>query len=266
VSGARLELARLLGWKRWLVASAALIGIGRVSLNWVPIPLLRRTNQWDVVLLVLNNPTLMFFFVIPLFLALVGDVLIGDRSASFAFLSAPRAPSRGRWWMWKLEALFVAAVLYMLLVALILSVAGAWLTRLGWSFSSFSNDPSLAASVSGSRDFVLPPAGPLPVAGVLLVAAYTAVAMAAFAALILAVSLIWPRPWVPVTISLIVAVVLFFIRRTNILDPRGHVIWSHHSPEPGAATVYWWATGLWIGAAFAIALFLGRFLLNETDL
>lgn len=262
--GMRLELARLLGWRRWLGAGAVLAGAALVISDQLMAEGERRVvNQWDVVMTGLNQSITVPFLLVPLFVALVGDVLIADRHAPFALLSVPRAPSRGRWWMWKLGALAAAALLFALLAAFVFAAIGALRTRVGWAFSTFAAAPRPLLN----RFFAPPPIGVFPPGGILLVAGYFGLALAAYAAPIMAVSLWWPRPWLPLAISLALAMVFYRVPVTNMFHPVGNLIWSMHSLTLGyGVAIRWWASATFFAAELAGAYLIGRLVLATGDL
>lgn len=260
----RLELARLLGWKRWIGAGAVLAGAAFVVSDQLMGGGARRVvNQWDVVMTGLNFSITVPFLLVPLFVALVGDVLIGDRHAAFALLSVSRARSRGWWWMWKLGALVAAALLFALLAAIVFAAIGALRTRLGWGFSAFAAAPRPTVD----RFYSPPPMASFPPAGILVVAGYFGLAIAAFAAPIMAVSLWWPRPWLPLAISIALAVVFYRIPVTNMFHPFGNLIWGLHSLSSGySVVILWWGSATFISAEFASAYLIGRLILANGDI
>lgn len=260
----RLELARLLGWKRWIGAAAVLAGTGFVLADQLMTERERRVvNQWDVVMTGLSFPTTIPFLLVPLFVALVGDVLIADRHAGFALLSVPRARLRGRWWMWKLGALVVAALLFALLAALVFAMIGALLARPGWAFSTFATTPRPLLN----RFFAPPPIGSFPPAGILLVAGYFGVALGAFAAPIMAVALSWPRPWLPLAASVALGIVFYRVPVTNMFHPFGNLSWSLHSLSSGyGVAIQWWGSAMVIAAELLGAYLIGRLILARGDI
>lgn len=220
-------------------------------------------NQWDVVMTGLNFPITVPFLLVPLFVALVGDVLIADRHAAFALLSVPRARSRGRWWMWKIGALVGAALVFALLAAFVFAAIGALRTRLGWAFSPFASAPRPTLN----RFYSPPPVGSFPPAGMLLVAGYFGLALAAFAGPIMAVSLLWPRPWLPLAISLALALVFYRVPVTNMFHPFGNLIWGLHSLSSGyGVAILWWGSAVFIAAELAGAYLIGRLVLAKGDI
>lgn len=263
IGGVRVELARLLGWRRWAGASAVLAGAAVVVADRLMAGSARSSvNQWDVAMTGLNFSMTVPFLLVPLFVAMVGDVLIGDRRTAFAHLTVPRAGTKGRWWGWKLAALVVAALLFALLATTIFGVIGALRTRVGWDFSPFAT----AQHPVIDRFYSPPPIPSFPIAGILVVAGYFGLAIAAFTAPIMAISLLWPRPWLPLTLALSLALIFYRVPVTNMFHPFGNLIWGIHSLSSGyAVIILWWGSTVVILAELAAAYLVGRLVLSQVD-
>lgn len=265
--GLRLELARLLGWKRWLAAGAVFAGAGLGGADQLVAEVGRRNvNQWDVILWVLNQPIIVVYVLTLVFVAMVGDISVGDRGAAFASLALPRAGSRTRWWAWKLSALIVAGMVYALFAAGVVGVVGAALTHAGWGFSTHARGLDPAALGGGEVPPLLPPSS-LPILGIAVVASYTGLAIGSLGAVVVATAQIWPRPWTPLLLATIVGLLFFRVRPTNMFHPLIHLLWNYHSLRSGfGLAVHWWASGLFILTELAGAFLIGRAVLGRADL
>jgi hypothetical protein len=270
VSGFRVELARLLGWKRWLAAIAVMAAAG-----WGISDQLRADaatgrfgiNQWDVVLTALNNVIVMLFIMFPVFIALVGDVAIGDRRGAFASFSLPRVGSRGRWWLSKLGAILVVASLYFLLAVVVLGVIGTLFTRMGWGLSDYgATTPGSGSTLAQLKYYPPPPIASVPAIGVLLEAGYAGLAVSLLTVVVLAIAQIWPRPWTPLTLGIGLSLAIYGMPATSVLHPGLHLFWSLHSYGSSDVAVQWWASALYLAIEAAGAFVLGRAVLRRSDI
>jgi len=265
--GIRLEVARLLSWKRWAAAAAVLGAAGWVVVE--RLSLLRVANQWDLPLDVLSDVPIVMFVLLPLFIGIVGDVVLADRWTGFAGLSLPRSGSRLRWWGAKVAAVFVASFAFALLLVIVLTALGAWRLGPGWNLSMYGRT-SISSGSSGTFGFVAKSYDPPPLAGtapigVLVESVYTSLALAAFAVVVLALSQLWPRPWTPLLISGPAMLVAYRVPATTVLDPALHLFWATHTFASNI-TVEWWASALFIGGEIALAVVIGAAVLSRTDI
>ena len=270
MSALRLEVLRLLSWRRWAVAAAVhgVVGIvvaedlaGSARNNGFA------ANQWDVPLEALNNAIILVFILVPLFVGLFGDAAVGDRRTGFAVLSLVRIGSRRRWWAAKVGAVTVAAQLYYLLMWIVMTAAGLVVVGRGRGLSEYGQavpDPfgTVAAAL---KAYGPPPVPSVPPLGLLVVAAYTAVATAAFCSVVLAASHLWPRAWVPLVLTLAIGLVFYGIPPTSIAHPLPHLFWDAHALHGWAYALTWWASGLYVAIEFTLAIWLGNAVLRRID-
>lgn len=267
----RLELARLLEWKRW-AAVGLVIGVAGAITAYGLAADARQSgvgvNQWDVPLLALNHEVIMPWLLVPAFVGLVGDVVLRDRWTGFVMLSLPRIGGRGRWWAGKLGGVLIAAILYYLGSVLLLSLVALPFTEAGWSLSAYGRAPAqvLKQDPILIKSYEPPPLPNVPVAGLLIVALYAALATCAFVAPILAVAQAWPRAWTPLALTFAVVAIFFVITPTNGLHPLIHLLWDYHNLGMRGYAVEWWSSALMIGAEMIGALIIGTLILRSSDM
>src|SRR5581483_2994748 len=215
MSSVHLELGRLGHWRRWGIVAALLgaTGLGLTDdLRATALTGRFRVNQWDVALEGLNNVPIVVFILIPLFIALVTDMMIGDRRTAYAVLSLPRA-GRTTWWRGKVLALLVLGQLYFLLVVGVFSAVGSILLNTGWKLSEYgATVPGDISTLAGGTKYYPPPPFPnAPLLGVLVEASYAAVATSVFAVCCFALAEFWPQRWMPLALDLAASFVFYRI-------------------------------------------------------
>ncbi|MGH8901145.1 MAG: hypothetical protein ACRDYA_05560 [Egibacteraceae bacterium] len=267
----RLELVRLIGWRRWAVAAAVLTVVGWVlaeELNGSARDRGFRVNLWDVPLEALNNVVIVAIIVVPLFVGLVGDVLLGDRRTNFAALSLHRIRSRSRWWAAKLTAVSSAAFLYFGLIVAVMSAVGAVALPTGTALSDYgaaTPDP-FASAASALKSYGPPPFPTLALVGIGAEAAYAAAATAALTMVVLTITLLWPRPWTPVVTILAISLVFLRVDPTNVLHPLIHLFWDYHGLAARSVAVTWSASAIYLSVEVWLALMVGCAILRRCDL
>jgi hypothetical protein len=266
LGGIWLEVTRLLSWRRWAAAAAVLGAVGWVLAD--RLASLHATNQWDLPLDVLSDVPVVMFVLVPLFIGIVGDVVLADRWTGFAFLSLPRSRSRVRWWFAKIVAVLVAGLAFAVLFVVVLAAFGALRLGTGATLSAYGR----TSLESGSGTFGLmaksydpPPLASVPALGVLVESLYTSLALAAFSLVILAVSQRWPKPWTPLLIAGPAMLFAYRTPATTVLDPALHLFWATHTFASNI-TVEWWASAFFIGGEVVLALAIGAAVLSGTDI
>lgn len=267
-----MELAGLLNPKRWTAAALVLVVAGMVVAHDLSEERRRsglNVNQWDVPLETLNNVVIVCWLLVPAFVGLVGDVVLRDRWTGHAQLRLPRIGSRTRWWMGKMGAVLAAAALYFVGLVLVLSIIGLLFTDWGWGLSEYGSAYPQQPMTSGivlAKSYSPPPFPELPVFGVLVVALYEAVATWALVVLVLAVSQWFPRPWIPLALSLSLVAVFFRITPTTIAHPLLHLFWDIHNLGSRVYAVEWWASAVIVGLEAILALNIGVVILHRSDI
>jgi hypothetical protein len=267
----RMEIVRLLDWRRWAVAALMVAMAGGVTAYDLARQAQLRgfqVNQWDVVLDMLNNFVVVTFLLLPLFVGLIGDVVLRDRWSGFALLTLPRIGSRTRWWIGKLGAVWIAAVIYFVGMALVVTVVAVPFTGAAWPLSLYgqASPESVNFSVWWSKGYNPPPFTAVPLLGMLVIACYTALTTWALVALILAIAQWWPRAWVPLGLTIGVGLIFFRISPTNLFHPLIHLFWDLHNLSGKTYAVEWWASGLVISLEVVAAILVGTYLLQQYDI
>jgi hypothetical protein len=265
----RLELVRLLGWRRWAAAAVVLAAVGWVIGEETVSRAMNEdfgVNQWDVPLEVLNNSVIVFLVIVPLFVGIVGDVVGGDRRTRYAIFTLPRVQSRDRWWLAKVAAVVITSFLYFAVAVGILSLIGVLMTSPSWGLSEYGSAlPDPLGTPAEAASFY----GPPPIAnglGVLVVGGYTAIATAAFAALVLAVANAWTKAWVPMLIAIGAVLIGFAIQPTNAFHPFLHFFWDVHSFAYSDTAVTWSASALVLAVQFVVSVLTGALVLRHVDI
>lgn len=264
----RVELARLLSWKRWVLAAAILAVVAALEANEATAGGVIDVNQWDVILDLLNQITVVIWILLPVFVGLVGDIAMDDRRTGYASLSYPRVGSRAHWWRAKLTAVLVAAVLFLVLVCSVTGLVGAAITDPEWGLSEYGKaqfDPSGTVE-EVKKLYSPPPFQTVPLLGVAIVASYTAVAMFGLTSTVLTLTLLWPRPWTPLVGTLVISLIFWRVTPTNISHPLIHLLWDTHTFSVSNVAVDWWASGAYIALQLSGALVIGTLILKRADI
>lgn len=267
----RMELARLLEWRRWGVVGLVIGAAGIVTAYGLAGDAAQSgvaVNQWDVPLFALNHAIIVPWLLVPAFVGLVGDVVLRDRWTRYAMLSLPRVGGRSRWWAGKLGAIVIAAVLYYLGVVAILSLTGLLFTGAGWSLSPYGQaEPQILSQTPiVFKHHAPPPFAGLPLVGVVLVAVYTAIATCGFVIPIVAIAQAWPRAWVPLTLTFVAVAAFFVTTPTTGLHPLIHLFWDYHNFGLRSYAVDWWISALFIGIECVVGAILGALILRFSDI
>lgn len=267
----RIELVRLLEWKRWGVVALVISTAGIVTAY----SLAKNAhesgigiNQWDVPLFALNHPIIVPWLLVPAFVGLVGDIVLRDRWTRFAMLTLPRIGSRSRWWASKLGAVFIAGYIYYLGVVVLLSLVALPFTDVGWSLSAYGRSPAQILNQTPVliKGYDIPPFPTAPLVSLLLIAMYGATATSALATPILAVAQAWPRAWVPFALTFAVVAAFFVITPTNGLHPLTHLFWDYHNFGIRGYAVEWWMSVVLIVAETTSGLIIGTFILRSAEI
>jgi hypothetical protein len=270
---AAIDVVRLMGWRRWAFAAAALAVVawtvaedlaGRALSGGFAV------NAWDVPLEANNNFAILCFVLVPLFAAVVGDLTVRDRLSGYVRFTAVRQPSRTQWWLAKLLALGVAAVVFFTLAWAVMAAVGAFAfhglpPHLSEYGRATPNPFGTLAEVA--RYYGPPPLAAAPaVVGVGLTFAYSGVAVWGLVAVCMAATARWARPWPAVLATLGVTLGFSAVPAVSALHPLVHLLWDTHTFSVTNAAVAWWASGVVITGELACAAALGAILLRRADM
>jgi ABC-type transport system involved in multi-copper enzyme maturation permease subunit len=230
----------------------------------------REPNFWDGALILPTNKYALAFAFILGFVLIVGDLYVRDVSNGTAPMTLYRSCSRDHWWIGKIGSLALPALLYSNL-AYVFALVGSALVL------PVSIGPSRAANVPWGVEVSLYPRFewmPMPVF-FLFVILYTAFALWAVGAIVLAASAFYPRMVTPIMAGLAWTGVAsrieepFYFRNdpTMTLNPVYHVTYVTLFPVGGgfAVTPWLWANAVLGGAVF-FAVLAGALWLRRTDL
>ncbi len=223
-------------------------------------------NLWDGPLsMLLNGPVVIWVLALG-FMVLVGDRYSQDRSRGTVALTLIRSRSRTWWWLARVASIGVLALAFSALglgVALVVSAV-----RLPLELH-----PSAAAQVAWpAQDAVYPRFDGLPMpAFFAFVVLYSAVALWALGALVLAASALNPRPYIPAGAAILWTLVEAFalpdlaLRDADSLDPFYHLLYAVHFMTRGSEGASWGLSALVITAALACAGAIGALKLRGSD-
>jgi len=259
------EFVRLVVRRRWLLALPVFALMGYIGIDHLYSPASAGVpvNVWDGLLATFFDSWLFRCVFVVLFVILVGDSVLVDRSSGYLWMTLSRTSCRRHWWTAKVTAILGAAGVYVFVgMLVVLVVACCRLLPLTAHFSPYA--------LAGGRvvGFAVRPQAP----GLFLPAfwLYTAFALGVFVLIPVTLSLLWPRPFVPLGATIgwiIVSCVTPHYRIVVAWDPLWRTMYHwhfHHDPARG---------GLWLAssvALFAVALaavlWYGRRCLRRLDL
>lgn len=212
--------------------------------------------------------TIAFAFVLG-FVLVTGDLYVRDRSSGAAAMTLLRSRSRPGWWAAKVLALAPLALVFSILAFLSTLVAGA-------AKLPISSQWSQAALLSwNSSKALYPGAGTLPPPlFLLLVTLYTALALWAVGAVVLAISTLYPRLITPLVVGLAWALAgtsllapLVFREGVGRLDPVYQLTYViHFSNPPYFIATPWSVSFTVIAITLLLALLAGSWMLRRANL
>lgn len=233
----------------------------------------RDAAAWDIPLSMLLNQTAVLLAVALGFMVLVGDLYVRDREAGYAALTLTRARSRVGWWLAKVGAVGVLALVFVAIgLGTALIVGGL---RFGWALgpSDAARPPAGVVADEAAVGALYPrPEGlPVPVFFA-VVAAYTALALWPLGVTLLAASLVVPRAFVPLLLAalwvlagLTVAPVTRIREGVARLDPLGHIVYAVHFDLGLQAGVPWSQSLAVLGGAVGGFALFGAWYLRRCD-
>ena len=212
--------------------------------------------------------TTAFAFVLG-FALVTGDLYVRDRSSGAAAMALLRSRSRTGWWGAKVLALAPLALVFSILAFVSALAAGAAKLPL-------SSQWSQAARISwDSSNALYPGAGTLPPPVFLLVVAlYTALVLWAIGAVIITVSMLYPRLTTPLVVGLLWALAgtpllapLVFREGVGKLDPMYQLAYViHFSNNRGLIATPWSVSLAIVAVILLLAICAGAWRIRRVDL
>lgn len=271
-----LEVLRGLGGRRWLAVPVVFALLGwLVSANVraqfdetahdaaLAGPT-RPPVAWDVPIRVTSEAPIFLFFIALGFLFVAGDLYVRDRVGGGAALTLVRARSRTAWWLAKVAATFLLALVY---------AVTAFGSTLAGSIAGFGGVGS--PLVSAGAGYYPASAGMPVLAFLAFVLLYTAVALWVLGLVVIAASTLRPLPYFPITLAL-GWTILSFLASDSIdkypvaswINPIYYSIYRIHYPVnsiPGSE-MPWAVSGMLLVVTLALAAGLGLWRVRTADM
>lgn len=269
---ARFETLLALGTWRWLAVVPALFLAGYLGADRSKYDPYAETslllNWWDGPLSMMVDSSMVVFTFGFGFAFVVGDLYVRDRSSGTAALTMIRSQSRARWWAAKVLAIGALALVYSALSFGSALAASALQLPLSLGASA------TARAAWGSADSLYPRIEVLPVpVFFFVVGLYTALALWAVGALVLGASVLYPRPVVPLAVTLLWVILgsplgspLYLREGLGKLDPLYHLSYVIHFGTPDFEATRWTTSIVIILASVTLALCIGAWKLRRTDI
>lgn len=268
IRACRFELVRLLIRRRWLVvvpafALMAWLGVDNLA---GPASLGARVNVWDGMLATFSNTPVYLTLGVTLFVFLVGDCVLADRSSPYAWVVLPRARSRSRWWTAKVAAVVLAALVYVLLgVFTTLSISALCLLPLEGRFSPYALGEGLPRLYGAVRPDA--PAAFLPV-----FVLFTAFGLGSFALVPVVLTMWWPQSFLPTAFAAAAGVISYGLAvaypPSVPWNPAWRLVYAIHLPRRDILGEEVTLTGsvLVFVAIFALAVIAGERRFRRMDM
>lgn len=256
----RLELLRLLSWRRWLALTVLLVIVGVLvtqHLQRAAVTYGFAINAWDIPLDAFNNIVVVCAILMPLLVGLIGDVVLADRGTGYAALSPAGGRLHTSRWLAKAGAVYAATFLFFLLASAIVLLVGIVLAGPAASLSEYGQSVPELGPLGSFKTYLPPPVPELPVVGVLLVVLWTATAVGSLIILIIAVSSLSRLPWIPLALTLATVLVGLRVQATSALHPLVHLTWGVHDDFPGCLGVLWPASLIAVIVELLVATGIG---------
>lgn len=269
---ALFDALRGVGNLRWIVVPVLLFCVGWVELDYVEYDYFaqrpREANVWDGPLSMMAAGNIVIFVFVLGFTLVVGDLYVRDLSTGTAPMTLLRSRSRTLWWTAKLAALGALALVYSAVGFIAALAASATRLPLSLQWSPASSVPwSSQSALYPGAETLAPPLFTL------LVILYTGLALWAVGAVVLLVSLLYPRMIAPLGFGFAWIVGLSWLvapisarQGPLTLDPVFQVSYAVHFSGPGFDAVPWSVSFAVIGGSLALSLLLGAWQLRRADL
>lgn len=262
-----------LGAWRWLAVPPAFFVAGWLGANNAEYDYstqsLRDVNFWDGPLTMMTDPSAIIFAFVLGFALVTGDLYVRDRSSGAAAMTLLRSHSRAVWWFAKVCALGPLALAFSLFAFSSALVASAVQLPLSLNWSRASQVPW------GDTSAMYPSFNALPVPlFLLLVVFYTALVLWSIGAVVLGVSVLYPRMITPLAAGLAWAFAgtpliapIVFREGLGTLDPAYNLSYVvHFGTDRGLTATPWFVSFLVVGGTLALVLVAGSLWLRRVDL
>ncbi len=266
------DVLRALGTWRWLAVPPALFTAGYVGADQaqydpdITTPLV--LNVWDGPLSMMADSAIVVFAFGLGFAFVTGDLYVRDLSSGTAAMTLVRSRSRTGWWVAKLCALGVLAFVYSVVGFCSALAASALLLPL-----SLETSP-VASTTWGDPESLYPRFEGLPMPLFFIaVVLYTALSLWAVGAVILAISVVYPRFVVPLTAVVLWVIVgsplvspLYQREGIGTLDPLYHISYVVHFGTSTLDAMPWSTSFAIIAGTLALVMILGAWRLRQVDM
>lgn len=261
-----------LGSRRWLAVPPILFLAGWLAVDYVQYDFqsqrARITNVWDGPLSTMADASLVVFVFVLGFALVTGDLYVRSLSSGRAAMTLVRARTRDSWWAAKVGALGVLALVYSAVSFCSILTASAFRLPLSLEPSKASEAPWNSPESLYPRFVELP----IPLFFIVVVL-YTALALWAVGAIILWISVLYPRPVVPATAGLLWVILgspliapLYQREGVGTLDPMYHVSYVIHFTTSSNQATPWVSSLILIAATLSLVLCAGAWKLRRTDM
>jgi hypothetical protein len=253
----KFEVVRGLLDRRWALAGVVWLAVAFLAADDVA------SHAWntgigswsalDVHATSLNSMLYVGFLLLTAFAVVCADGLVRDRDSGYAQLVLCRAGRRRSWWLAHVGAIVAGALAFNLgFLATCVAVGSARGGQLGCGPS-----PLAIGMGSGGGDVLAEPlfTPMVPTADMLarelLLVLYLSLAFAAIGCLLAALTVRFPRTWLPVVVALgaVIAdwVVNWFVRGDwyLLISPTYRLMEAAHSPLIARVPVSWWSSVAW---------------------
>ena len=180
-------------------------------------------NAWDVVSRSTQELDFLVVLAAPVFVWIVGESYLRDRSSNTIPMIVPRIQSRATWWTAKVLSMFIGAFAYMVVFSFISLLVASFFYPFAWHFSSFQLHPELAqkalATFGGSDTMFIQILEATPLLFLLHMWLYSTLSLGAYAVVALVISLRVHKQGVPTILMLGMGILEFYSKDSNLWIP-----------------------------------------------
>lgn len=267
----RLEMARLMLSRRWLIVVLICLGATVIAAETVAksaLAVKAEPSCWDVHATLVNNRETAVWFGCVALVVLAGNLVSDDRKSRFAVIVIPRLGSRVTWWTAKLVAVAVAAVTVQLLLVLLCLCLGA---MHGWTLSPAASRFATSMWVDPNVRTLFPTT--YHGGGIghhVLMVGYLGLASTGLAAVVLALSVRFTAGVLPVLLTFVGLVADFlFLKQVNgwfPYSPSVRMLEGAHTSLVGPMALDWSTSLIYWGAVLISGALVGAWALQRADL